>query len=478
VPLHADKEANVAVSGIVSIPSALGSSTVFTVTGTRTLEYAKLLESYLDGALQAGKLNLGIGQPGAGAGTIGFATPVTGMVNEAVVSRNQGGGVGIGDTAIVPDGYQALFDNVDGTSTVEGNSTGLDGIFAGLGTSAATFIDNGGNNTIVFVDGNNQYVGDSTAAAGNDIIVAGSGFDTIYTGYGKSTVNSGVGHADINLHDTTPTGVGSYNDYVWMDDGQSTVYANGVSDAVIANTPGQDIVGGASSFDSATVVLLPGATGYGNDIVSEVAGSVSVFDEGNGNSVFGGSGQLEFIGGADVAATVVGDRGPTYVFGGLGDSISLATVAKSGFTSYVAGTGNETLNAAGALTPITIFGDNTSDSVTAGGINDSFVGGQGNDTFVSGTGNETFVGGGGQNVFYISATTDGVGANITISDFAASDNLLGFANYTQAEIQSALEGATTVSGAGGEVNTVITLADKTTVTFIGVSSLTGHVIGF
>ena len=152
-------------------------------------------------------------------------------------------------------------------------------------------------------------------------------------------------------------------------------------------------------------------------------------------------------------------------------------MAKSGFTSFVAGAGNETLNAAGALTPVVIFGDNTSDSVMAGGINDSFMGGQGNDIFVSGTGNETLVGGGGQNVFYISATTDGVGANITIADFAASDNLLGFANYTQAEIQSALEGATTVSGAGGEVNTVITLSDKTTVTFVGVSSLTGHILG-
>jgi hypothetical protein len=460
-----------AVSGVVSIPSAVGSSTVFTVTGTRTLAYAQLLQSYLDSALQGGSLTLGIGAP-SNSGTVGFAAPVSGRVNEAVVSSNQAGGVGIGDTAIVPDGYQALFDNVNGATTVQGNTTGIEAIFQGTG-NAATFQDNGGNNLIVFVDGDNHYIGDTTGSAGNDTIVAGSGYDTIDTGYGKSTVNSGTGSAVINLNDTAPASAGSYNAYVWLDDGTNTVNANGVMDAVVANAPGQVIDAGNAAADFTGIVLLSG-----DNIVNGNAATVGIFDEGSGNSIFGGSGQIDFIGGANVAASIVAGAGPVYVFGGLGDNISLATVPDTGFSAFIAGTGNETLNAGFAKTGVYFYGDNTSDSTMSAGINSSMVGGIGNDTFVSGAGYETMVGGAGNNMFIIDSTTDGVGAHITLADFGANNgNMVGFAGYSDAEIQSALDGATTVAGAGGVTDTVITLSDKTTVTFVGVSSLTGHTFG-
>jgi hypothetical protein len=458
-----------AVSGVVSIPSAVGSSTVFTVTGTRTLAYAQLLQSYLDGALNGGSLTLGLGKP-ANGGTITFAAPVSGQVNDAVVSANQAGGVGIGDTAIIPDGYQAVFDNVNGVSTVQGNTTGLAGIFEGLG-NAATFLDNGGNNLIVFVDGDNHYIGDTTGAAGNDTIVAGSGYDTIDTGFGKSTVNSGTGSAVINLHDTA-SGAG-YNAYVWLDDGTNTVNANGVMDAVVANAPGQVIDAGNAAADFTSIVLLSG-----DDVVNGNAATVGVFDQASGNSIFGGTGALDFIGGANVAASIVAASGPVYVFGGLGDNIALASVPDTGFVGFIAGTGNETLNAGYAQSGAIFYGDNTSDSTMSAGITSSMVGGIGNDTFVSGAGYETMVGGAGNNMFIIDATTDGVGAHITLADFGASSgNLVGFEGYSEADIQSALAGATTVMGAGGETDTMITLSDKTTVTFVGVSSLTGHTFG-
>jgi Ca2+-binding RTX toxin-like protein len=146
-------------------------------------------------------------------------------------------------------------------------------------------------------------------------------------------------------------------------------------------------------------------------------------------------------------------------------------------TTFVAGTGNETLNGALAQNGLSIYGSNVSDSVASAAISDSLLGGSGNDTLVSGAGYETLAGGGGHNLFVIDATTDGVGGHITIADFTTgTDNMLAFANYSQTDIQDALNGAMTVTGAGGETDTVITLSDNTQVTFIGVTSLTGHVI--
>ena len=173
----------------------------------------------------------------------------------------------------------------------------------------------------------------------------------------------------------------------------------------------------------------------------------------------------------------MGSSGTTAVFGNSGDTITFATADTVGTAAFVAGSGNETLNGGYARFGLSFFGGTSNAASVTSGINDVLTGGAGNDTLVSGAGNETLAGGSGNNLFVINATTDGVGAHITIADFgAAAGNLLAFAHYTTAEIQSALNGAQTVTGAGGEVNTVITLSDDTQVTFIGVSTLSGHTV--
>ena len=73
------------VSGVVSIPSSAGSSTVFTVTGTRTLAYAKAFESYLQQSLSNNTLNIVQGDTVTATGEVSFAPPVDGKVNEAVL---------------------------------------------------------------------------------------------------------------------------------------------------------------------------------------------------------------------------------------------------------------------------------------------------------------------------------------------------------------------------------------------------------
>jgi Ca2+-binding RTX toxin-like protein len=461
------------VSGVVSIPSSAGSSTVFTVTGTRTLEFAQAFQAYLDQALTAGTLN--IVQGDTVGTTVTFGAAIDGQLNEAVLINADSVVSGSGLNATVPAGYQFMFDAINGPTTITGNGAGGDVLVEGT-KAAATYFDEGGNTSVVFVDGDNHYVGDTTSSAGNDHIVAGAGFDTIDTGIGRSTVNSGTGSAVINLNDTAAGAIGTYNDFAYLDDGQSRINANGMRDAVIATAPGQTIDGGIGTGQYDGIVLV-GGNGNGDDVVNAGAATVALFDDSGNNSIFGGSGVFTFIGGADIAASIVGGSGAIYMFGTAGDSVVFSSADSSSSAVFLAGTGNETLNGSLSQDNLALYGTNVSDTAVTSGVSDSLVGGSGNDTLVSGAGYETLQAGTGHTLFVIDATTDGVGGHITIDDFNAStDNMLGFANYTQAEIDNALNGATTVMGAGGQTDTIITLSDNTQVTFVGVTSLSGHVI--
>ncbi len=469
-----------AVSGLVSIPSAVGSSTVLTVTGGKTLEFAKVFQSVLDAAISNNTLSIAEGSSSV-SGTTSFAAPVGGQINEAVVSSDQSGGIGIGTSSTVPAGYQFLFDNVNGATTVQGPSTGISGIFAGDG-AAATFISTGGNNTIAFVDGNNTYQGDMASATGTDSIAGGTGFDTINTGAGFADVYAGVGQSEITLNDTiagTPSNT-NFNDYAFLADGHSTVHANGQLDAVLASAPGQVIYGGDKASDYTAVALVPGASSSvaGNSQVFADAATVAAFDQTSGNTINGGTGFLQFIGGQNVAASVTSGSGTTYIFGGAGDSISWTTPASGGTSAFIGGVGAETVDGSKATDGLLMFGYRDTLAATGAQLQSHFIGGSGNDTLVSGGGNETLDGGSGSNVFVIGKTADGVGAHITLGDFGSStDNLIAFSGYTQAEIDAALAGAhTTTTGLGSEATT-FTLSDNTTVSVVGISSLNGHTFG-
>ncbi|MEJ0048756.1 MAG: hypothetical protein WDN04_23605 [Rhodospirillales bacterium] len=97
-------------------------------------------------------------------------------------------------------------------------------------------------------------------------------------------MNSGTGEATIYLNDTT-TG-STINQFVWLDDGHSVVYANGANDAVIATIGGQTINGGSSADSNLTVVLAASA---GNDLVNGGAGASIVFDSSTNDTVNAGT---------------------------------------------------------------------------------------------------------------------------------------------------------------------------------------------
>ena len=441
---------------VISVASGAGQSLVFTVTGTWTTAYADAFASY--------------------ASTVGTWTSLDAPTSD-VARSNEPAALGtntlytfdqIGGSALAVGGY--LLDSAAGASTIYGSGAGDTVLFAGV-NQAGLYVDNGGSNQIIFVSGDNTY--DGVNATGADTIVAGSGFDTINTGEaGTATVDSGTGNADITLYDTTAGS--TFNDLVYLDDGMSTVYADGMFDGVVANAAGQTLIGGTVAGGQDAFVLNTAelaSTVSAGDMVVAGAATTTVLDGTSNNTIFGGSGVLFYSEGASVtSAYIVGGSGGEYIFGAAGSTLAIdALAANTAPNELVAGAGSESMYGGYSTGNLLFFCGVASDSTSAGTYNETLTGGSGNDTFVTGSGFESLTGGAGDNLFVIDASSVG-GANITIADFGASaGNLYEFSGFTGDPIVSETEGSAGVT---------LTLSDNTTVTFLGetTAGLNGHLV--
>jgi hypothetical protein len=369
-----------------------------------------------------------------------------------------------------------LLDEASGASTIYGSGVGDTVLFAGVNQSG-TYVDNGGSDQIIFVSGDNTYDGVNATDGSTDTIVAGSGYDTINTGTNDAIVDSGTGKADITLNDTGSTG--TYNDLVYLDDGQSTVYADGLYDGVVANAAGQTLIGGTVTGALNVYVLNTSelaSTAAGNDLVVAGAATTAILDDTSSNTIFGGSGVLYAAVGTSVtSASIVGGTGGNYIYGADGSTLTFyASTTDTAPNVLVGNAGSETLNGAASDGNLLFFAGQAPDavgSVGAATYNESLVGGSGNDSFVSGSGFETMVGGAGNNLFDISAQDSTVGgASITIADFGASaGNEYEFSGFS---------GNPVVSETDGSNGVTLTLTDNTTVIFLGetAAGLNGHLI--
>jgi hypothetical protein len=453
----------------VTIHGGQGSDTIsfaFTVTGTNTAAYASAFATNVNNILTTGTL------------TALSPTNTTSSIHLSAAQSNQVYVLvpptdGTGPIPSYDLGASAYaLDTISGAASIA--LAGADTVLVAAINAEATVTGAGANNQVIFVDGNNVF--DGSADTGGDTIVAGSGFDTIETSAaGSTTVNSGTGDATIYLNDTTGGGI---NDFVWIDDGMNTVYANGAGDAVVATTEGQTIDGDSVAGGYLAAVLLPNSDGTaaGNDTINANAGTVSVYDYSNDNTVVGGSGLLFLTAGdstAGVSATLDVGNGSAYIFGAAGDNITLGTVAgDTGYGYFYAGVGNETLNGAASTTNVYAFGG----SDTAG--SDSFVGGSGVNLLTAGAGADTLQGGTGTNYFQISDAGSG-NANILLADFGANGttaSTLILDGFSQTDLANLYASNNDVNG-----SLVVTIGNSTTVTFSGITSgsqLQGHVVTF
>ena len=199
--------------------------------------------------------------------------------------------------------------------------------------------------------------------------------------------------------------------------------------------------------------------------------ATTVFDSVGGNSIFGGTGNLVFVGssgGAVVSDSVLAGSGFNVIVGFDKGDITFASSSSSGGIAVLAGGGNETLNGANASN-FTVYGDTTaaaSSSSTFVGSFDSTA----SDIFTTGAGNQAYLAGNATDLFELNTVSSASGpAHITIFGFTGSD-MVGFGN-------DSVNGGTDLnSGTVTNGNLTLTLSDHTTVEFVGVTSLTGHTI--
>ncbi len=319
-------------------------------------------------------------------------------------------------------GHQYLYAAVTAPTQITGSSAGGDSVLGGgTGSGGISYTAGGGDNRVVFDGGNNTYAGDSV---GGDTISGGSGNDTINTGTGSNTIFAGSGSSQINMEDRS-----GGSDIAALLAGNSVVNAHGVNDIVYA-----------------TAALSASTTG----------------------TISGGTGLLTFVAGSSsntLAVSVEGGAGTAHLFTSNDSDITLSN--SSGTAIFVAGAGNETLNGAGAAGGFDFFGDaNPDDATTA---QTSITGGAGPDYFSTGVGNETIAAGEGGALFNINDF--GSSTHVTISNLSASD-YVNFAGLTVAQENSLLGTSSAVTGG----NLTITLANGTTVEFLGITSFTGHLV--
>ena len=335
----------------------------------------------------------------------------------------------------------------------------------------------------------------SGGGASNETIVIGAGNTQVYTGGGSGTIAGGDGDKGIYLGATTGFAVYTGGGHDTIDlrqsqaGGRSTVEAGaginvfGNAGAIIQ--PGNTVLLGAGTTQvrstgsdsitagagSATIQVV----GPVQDTVVGAAGTLTVINGTVASQVnyssattaplstgsvtaIGGAGGGNYRGGSNGNNLLVGGVGAV-TLQGAGNGDVLLAMGTTGMQLLYAGSGNETL--LGSLST-------TSNLFVAGSGNDVIFGGSGADTFVAGTGAATITAGTGADQFFFNASSS-AGAQITITDFNPGVDFVHLTNYGGSNTPGSLAAAASRVGSGSR----ITLSDGTTITFQGVSSVTG-----
>jgi serralysin len=374
----------------------------------------------------------------------------------------------------------------DGKDFLEGMN-GNDYI-SGL-VNADTLIGGAGSDTLLGGTGNDLLDGGNQddelyGEGGRDTLLGGSGADTLNGGADDDTLDGG-GDADLlaggsgadgmdggdggdmflvdGLDTVTDTGATGFDraqvdgtagvsltlggwsgvERVSGNTGNDTIDASGYTTAVILNGGGGNdtLVGNGQG-----AILLGGAGddrltgGAGNDTLQGATGS-DTFDGGAGSDTF-------FIG---ETGDVVQDSGTTGYDRAMIDNaagVSLALGGWSGVERIDGHTGNDTIDATGYATALTLTGGEGGDVLTGGAAGDALYGGEGNDTLNGGGGSDALNGGLGADVFEFGA---GFGQDV-IGDFENGTDLIDFSGH--GGVSSTADLVITQDGD----NTVITLA--------------------
>ena len=324
-----------------------------------------------------------------------------------------------------------------------------------IGTGNIQFNTGGGSGTIVGGDGDKSInLGATTGFA----VYTGTGHDTIdlrqSQAGGRSTVEAGVGFAVFG-----PTGtIAQPGNTVLLGAGATQVRSTG-ADSIVAGAGSATI-----QVVGAVQTTVSGGAGTLTMVNSTVASQLNYSSATNAplssgsTTVTGGAGGGYYRGGSDGNNLLVGGVGAV-TLQGAGNGDVLLAMGTTGMQLLYAGSGNETL--LGSLST-------TSNLFVAGSGNDLIFGGSGADTFVAGKGAATITGGAGADKFMFNAATS-AGAQITITDFTPNVDFIQLSNYGGSNTPASLAASASRVTGGSR----LTLSDGTTITFQGITTVTG-----
>ncbi|MCQ8280078.1 S8 family serine peptidase [Acetobacteraceae bacterium KSS8] len=286
-----------------------------------------------------------------------------------------------------------------------------------------------------------QFSGGSTAlygTQGNDRIVTSLGSTTVDGAGGADTISAGGQSTSvIGGTGTLLIDVSAGNLQLSQGSGSVTVHGGGAGSLVLGGTNGHN--------------LLQGGNGGG-----------AFWGGGSGDTITGGMGDL--IGSATQGnATLVGNNGTVLVdnsndWSFTGQKGTVFT-ANAGHADVVVGTGDFTAVGRGGTT--TVFGGTGNSTVWAQNAGVTDVAGVGHGTLVVGSGHTDLwinAEAGAQNILALAGSG---GGSVDVRGFRSGTDTFSTAGYTPSQIHTHVSANATV----------VTLADNSQITFIGVGSL-------
>lgn len=298
--------------------------------------------------------------------------------------------------------------------------------------TAGVTINGGGNDDITLI-GSNQ-ADTFTDGGGTNVTITGNGgvdtlnlTDTGVAGGGTVTFNGGAGNDIVNSF-----GLFLFNNDT-LDGGAGNGDTLNVRDAVAAgDVTFNSFTVGAALANFETINLLAGLAPVNNTTGNDVEGGANSFDVDVTNAGLAANVQLT-INASTLRASVVTGLGGDNVIGGGNDTTTAETltVDASGLT------GGRSVNVIGGGAGDDLTGGAGNDLLNGGSGADDLRGGAGNDTIIAGNGADTVIGGAGTDGIDLTEATAARDTVIIANGDAprtANDTIVGFAVYTGGDV--------------------------------------------
>lgn len=305
---------------------------------------------------------------------------------------------------------------------------------------------------------------------GDDSLYGGDGNDTVYGGTGNNVVAGGAGTNTLHFDDLTVDGLvlnftssaaGSaqhgvntnsfsgfqtvyateQNDTVTTASGAQTLYLLGGDDSVNGSL-GNDVIDAGTGLNTINYSGLSATYGLSGTVTTGVS-TLTLANSGGTQTL---TGFTTFIAGAGDDNLTRGAGAGKYIDGGTGNN-SLTFTGNAAVTAVMTNSGYYAVTIGSETDFVqnfnTMTGANGADNFTGNDATNTFYGGEGNDTFRTSRGNDNYYGGNGTDV----ADYRGTGIDHVTADLATGTGTVFYTDgTTSTNVLSSIENVIATSG--------------------------------